>query len=89
MYKLSNSIIHRIWKDQKIPIEHKNSSKLLANTSSISAQAKMLIQIALKPPQKPIMVNDLRKLIYAKLGEEISYYETRKLINDELKYSFK
>ena len=66
-----------------------NYLESIRTKSCKSYQAKALVKLAVKPPQKRVTINKLRDLIQEKLHEAVGYKEIQTFLKSELMFSYK
>ena len=89
-FKLSDSTIRRILKvANSLNFNISKSPSLLSETEELTEQAEEVLRIYIKPPQRPITIEMIKKMIYEQTGEDYGKHCITKFIKNKLKYCFK
>ena len=75
--------------NKDLPIDCQDKLNLKFKSNTIFNETRKLIKLTLKPTQKPIVINDMKRIINEKIKQDLRYHAARKIVKDELKYSFK
>ena len=89
-FKLSDSTIKRILKVANfLNFNISKSPSLLSETEELTEQAEEVLRIYVKPPQRTITIEMIKKMIYEQTGEDYGKHCITKFIKNKLKYCFK